>query len=212
MFIASTTRSKLHRYGGGRRYYNMRPRRIRRYPRVGASMAGRALESMTLVGRSDAAFGDQSAAGKCRLGSAIGLMPSALRGPRHIRHQTSKFTRKFAGSSVRGKIYAPRRKVGQMSPLHGFYSPFADLSPGVIGFEGFESPLIYLKRMKTIAEQYLVHNFEGIQQPLETAELDMADWLPALEKGSLPRLLQPGSFNPKILRPPRGIASNEGVG
>ena len=38
----------------------------------------------TLVGWSDEAYGDQSTMGKCRLGYVIGLMPSTLRGPRHI--------------------------------------------------------------------------------------------------------------------------------
>ena len=35
--------------------------------------------SMTLVGRPDAAFGDQSTAGKCRFGYVSGLMSSTLK-------------------------------------------------------------------------------------------------------------------------------------
>ena len=41
-------------------------------------------DSMTLAGWPDAAYGDQSAEGKCRLGYVIGWMSSTLKGPCRI--------------------------------------------------------------------------------------------------------------------------------
>ena len=46
----------------------------------------------SLAGRPDAAYGDQSAEGKCRSGYVIGLASSSLNGPCHILRRASRFT------------------------------------------------------------------------------------------------------------------------
>ena len=51
--------------------------------------------SLSLVGWSDAAFGDQFPKGKCRPGFAISLMSNTLNGPFCISLWASKFTRKL---------------------------------------------------------------------------------------------------------------------
>ena len=51
---------------------------------------------------SDAAYGDLSQNGKCRLGYLISNMSSSLSGPCHILQWTSKFTRKLVKSSLGG--------------------------------------------------------------------------------------------------------------
>ena len=62
--------------------------------------------AMLLVGRSDAAFGDQLAEGKCRFGHVIGLTSSSLTVPRHVLHWTSKFTRELVEGSLGGAVCA----------------------------------------------------------------------------------------------------------
>ena len=58
----------------------------------------------TLAGASDAACGDQSAEGKCRLGSVIDLMSPTLKGPRHISQWASKFAREMVRSGLGGEV------------------------------------------------------------------------------------------------------------
>ena len=62
--------------------------------------------ALSLVGRSDAAYGDLSQDGKCRLGYLIGIMSSSLSGPCHVLQWTSKFTRKLVVRSLGGEVYA----------------------------------------------------------------------------------------------------------
>ena len=62
--------------------------------------------SLSLAGWSDAAYGDLSQNGKCRLGYFIGITSSSLSGPRHVLQWTSKFTRKLAKGSLGGEVYA----------------------------------------------------------------------------------------------------------
>ena len=62
--------------------------------------------TMLLVGWSDAAYGDQSAEGKCRLGCLIGPMSSSLNGSRHVIQWLSEPTRKRVRSSLGGDAYA----------------------------------------------------------------------------------------------------------
>ena len=54
--------------------------------------------AMTLVGWSDAAYGDSSCLGRSRLGYIIGIISSNLCGPCHIIQWTSRFTRKTVKS------------------------------------------------------------------------------------------------------------------
>ena len=77
--------------------------------------------TMTLVGWSDAAYGERSNLGKCRLGYVIGLMSSTLSGLCHIIQWASKFTRKLVKSSQGGKVYAFSEMIAHMSVLRKFY-------------------------------------------------------------------------------------------
>ena len=60
--------------------------------------------TMTLLGRSGAAFGDQSTLRKCRLRYVVGLTASTLRGPCQFIQWASKFTRKLVRSSLGGEF------------------------------------------------------------------------------------------------------------
>ena len=62
--------------------------------------------TMSSVGRSDAASGDQWAEGKCRLGYVIGFMVSTLTGPYYILQWAPKCSRKLAKSGLGGGVYA----------------------------------------------------------------------------------------------------------
>ena len=89
----------------------------------------------TLVGWSDAAYGDQSAMSKCPLGYVIGLMSSTLRGSRRIIQRAPKFTRKLVKNSLGGEAYAFSETFEHMSMLREFYAHFIDLPPGMGGLE-----------------------------------------------------------------------------
>ena len=56
--------------------------------------------TMTLVGRSDAAYRDQSTEGKCRLGYVVGLMSSILQYLCQILQLTPKYTRELVKSRL----------------------------------------------------------------------------------------------------------------
>ena len=78
---------------------------------------------MTLVGWSDAAYGDQSTEGKCRLGFVIGLMSSTLKGPFRILQRTYKFSRKMVKSSLGGEVFALSEHGGSYVFVNGFLWP-----------------------------------------------------------------------------------------
>ena len=82
---------------------------------------------MSLVGRSDAAFGDKSAGGKCVLGYVIGLMSSSLPGPRHVLRLASKLTRRLVRSSLRGGVFALSGMGDRAALIRGFHEPFEGL-------------------------------------------------------------------------------------
>ena len=82
----------------------------------------------------DAAYGDQLADGKCRLGYVIGLMSPTLSGLRHTLHWTSKFARNLVKRSHFGDAYALSEMIGHMSLQREFYEPLVDLFPRVIDF------------------------------------------------------------------------------
>ena len=169
--------------------------------------------AMSLVGWSDAAYGDLTKTGKCRLGYLIGLMSPSLNGPCHVLRRTSKFTRKLVESSLGGEVY--------MALLREFYTPFAKVSPSMVGLVDCESLFTHLKNRKMFTEKYLVRHFLSIRQFLEDEELDNVFWLPGLENpadsltkiksemGPISALLESGSFHPGLLRPLRGVASKE---
>ena len=79
--------------------------------------------STSLVGRFDAAYGDQSTEGECRLGHVIGLMSSPLSGLGQNLQWISKFARKLVISSLGGEVYALSAMVDRMLLLKDFYGP-----------------------------------------------------------------------------------------
>ena len=66
-------------------------------------------------------------------------------------------------SSLVRKAYAFSKMVDHMSLLRGFYDPFADFSPAMVGLEDSESLLTPQGDRKTIAEKHLGRHFLGIQ-------------------------------------------------
>ena len=180
--------------------------------------------TLSIVGWSDVAYGDQSAEGKYRLGSAIVLTSSTLRCPRHMPKRTSEFTRKSADSSLGGEVYGISEMVDHMSPPREFYEPFADSTPGMAGIEDCGSLFTHLGTNKTVAEGYLAQRSLGSQQSLDINELRTASWLPGTDNPAdglteansdttpLLRLLESGTFRPGALRPLRRASSREGGG
>ena len=130
--------------------------------------------TLSLVGWSDAAYGDLSQNGKCRLGYLIGIMSSSLSGPRHVLQWTSKFTRKLVKSSLGGEVYAFSETIDHVALLREFYAPFSRLSPGLVGMGDCESLFTHLKNKKMVTEKYLVRHFLSIQQFIEEGDLDNA--------------------------------------
>ena len=130
--------------------------------------------AMSLVGRSDAAYGGLCKEGGRRPGYVIGLMSPCLSGPSRVSSWTSKFTRKLVRSCLDGEVYAPSEMVGHMVLLRGFYSPLANLPPGTLGMGDCESLFARLKNRKMIAEKYLVRRFLSIQQFIEKGSPDNA--------------------------------------
>ena len=169
--------------------------------------------NMSMVGWSDAAYGNTTCMGKCRLGYVIGVMPSNLTGPCHIIQWTSKFTRKLVKSSLGGEVYAFSEMLDHMSMLREFYGHFAGSKPGMIGLEDCESLFTHLKKSKIITEKFLVRHFLSIQQAIEERELDNVFWIPGKENPAdgltkmhseilpLLRLLESGTYNPGMMRP-----------
>ena len=129
---------------------------------------------MTLAGRSDAAYGDQSTGGRCRLGYVTGLMSSTLKGPCRILQWASRFTRKMVESRLGGVVYALSEMVDHMLLLRDSYEPFEGLNPGAAGLEDCESLFAQLKTQEMIAEKYLVRRFAITQQALEEGDLENA--------------------------------------
>ena len=109
--------------------------------------AGRALRkrgervhcgSSTLVGWSDASFGGQPAERKFRLGFAIGLMSSTLKGPCHISRRAPRFAQKMVKSIQGGEVCALTEMADHTLLLTGFFGPLEGMSPGVAGLEDCE--------------------------------------------------------------------------
>ena len=118
-------------------------------------------------------------------------------------------------------MYAFSEMIDHMALLGEFYGPFSHMSPGLVGMEDFESLFTHLENRKTITEKYLVRHFLSIQQFLEDGELENVYWIPGTENpadgltklrsemGPIMALLEPGRFQPDLLRPLKGLASRE---
>ena len=129
---------------------------------------------MTLAGWPDAAYGGQLAGGKRRLGFAIGLVSSTLKGPCHTLQWASKFTRKMVRSSLGRGVHTLSAAAEHMLLLTDFSGPFEGLNPGVAGLEDCGSLFTHLQAKKMIAEKSLVRHFSSIQQALEGGEFENA--------------------------------------
>ena len=127
--------------------------------------------TMTLVGWSGAAFGDQSTTGRCRLRYVIGLAPSALRVPRHIIQWTSKFTLKLVRGSLGGEVCAFSEMVDHTTMLREVYAQFTYLSPGMAGLQDCESFFARLRKKKIISEMFSVRRALAFRRAVETQEL-----------------------------------------
>ena len=108
--------------------------------------------SMTLVGRSDAAYGDLSTDGKCRLGYVVGLTSSTSKGPCRISQRTSKFARNMAKSSLGGEVYALSEMVDRVVLLKDFRGPSAGMDTGAVELGACESLFTHMKTKKMIAK------------------------------------------------------------
>ena len=177
--------------------------------------------TLSLVGWSDAAYGDLLQNGRCRLGYLSGIMASSLSGPCHVLQWTSKFTRKLVKSSLGGEVYAFSEMVDHMAPSKEFRAPCSRISPGLVGVEDCESLFTHFENRKMITEKYLARHFLSIQQFVEEGELNNAYWLPGTENpadgltkiksemGPIPSFLETGRFQPGLLLPLKGLASRE---
>ena len=108
-----------------------------------------------------------------------------------------------------------------MALLREFYAPSSRISPGLVGVEDCESLFTHLENRKMVAEKYLVRRFLSTQQFIEGGELNNAYWLPGVgnpadgltkiksEMGPILPLLENGRFQPGLLRPLKGRASQE---
>ena len=92
--------------------------------------------SRTLAGWSDAAYGDQLATGRCRLGYVVGLMSSTLKGPCRILQRASTFARNMEKSNLGGRVYAPSEMMDHVLLLKEFFGPFEGMRPGAAGLGG----------------------------------------------------------------------------
>ena len=177
--------------------------------------------ALLIAGRSDAASGDQSAGGKCRVDYVVGLIPSTSDEPRHILRWASKFTGELVRSSLGGEVYALTGTIDHASPLQEFCELFVDLSPIATGFEYSGNPFNRPPIQKSIAGKYLGRHFLRIPQ---SEELDDAYWprglwnpadgLAAVVSDVVPllRFLESGTLSSATPRPLRGVFCEEGCG
>ena len=104
--------------------------------------------AMSLVGRTDAAFGDQSTGGKCRLRFGISPMAPSFAGPRHILLWASDAARTLARSSLGGGVYARGEMVDRATLIREICEPRERLAPGMSGLEACESLSTHLDAEK----------------------------------------------------------------
>ena len=125
----------------------------------------------TLARWSDAAYGDQTKEGSCRLGYVIGLLPPSQRGPCHLLQWPAKSTSKLVRSSLGGGVDAFSEMVGHVALSRDFHGLIVDVSPRMAGFEACESLFTHLKNRSIITETYLARHLSSIQRALERAEV-----------------------------------------
>ena len=89
--------------------------------------------------------------------------------PSSPREWTSDFTRKLEKGSLGGEVYASSKTVGPAALKREFRHLFANLSPGVIDLEDYESLLTRLRKKETDAEKYRVRLFLSYKKPMTTA-------------------------------------------
>ena len=107
---------------------------------------------MTLVGWSDAAYGDQSTLSKRRPGYVIGLMSATLRRPCPKIHWASKFARDSVESSLGWEMHAFSAMLDHMPMLQEFYAHSLDPAQRMVGLEDRETLLTHLKNRKIPTE------------------------------------------------------------
>ena len=168
-------------------------------------------ETITCAGLLDAAHGNQSAEGECRLGYVIGITSSTVNGPRHILQWPSKFTRNLAKGSLGGEVNPCSETIDRAPPLREFHAPVADSSPGAIRMEDCGSPFTDLKKQKTITEEYLARQPLGIQQSSGNWKLSSARRPPGLGDPADGLIEVKGDVAPppRLWGPLRGISSKE---
>ena len=101
--------------------------------------------------------------------------------PRRSFQRTSKFTTKSAKSRLGGEEFAFGDKVDRAPSLSEFREHFADLSPGVIGFEECAGHFTRLQHKRPSAERYFARRFLEIRQSFEIAEWGSAHSIAGLE-------------------------------
>ena len=120
---------------------------------------------MTLVGRSDALYGNQTKEGWLPLGYVIGLVSPTLRGPRRVIRGSSEFARKLAGSNLGGEALASGATEAHMALLRELVSPIAELPPSMAGSEDCQSLVAHLRNKKTITEEARRDTFSEFGMP-----------------------------------------------
>ena len=98
----------------------------------------------SLVGWSDAAYGDLLTEGKCRLEVVIGLMFPSLTGQRRILRGASEFSRKVVKRSLGGEVCARSVTVEHMALMRDSSEPFSGLAPGMASLADCESLFTHL--------------------------------------------------------------------
>ena len=69
--------------------------------------------------------------------------------------------------------------IDRAAPLQEFYLSFADASAGMVGLKGCGNLFFHLRDKKAVAEEHLARTFSGIQQALDTVQVDNAFWFRA---------------------------------
>ena len=95
----------------------------------------------------------------------------------YVARRPYKFTRKLVESRLGGEVYAIREMLAHVALLRRLSSPFGDTLPGAAALEACESPPTYRKTKGAVADRRLARVFLGLQQRLESGELDNVCWL-----------------------------------
>ena len=109
------------------------------------------LRTLTLDGRSDAADGGQTREGRRLAGYIYALLASSPRGPVHVIHWSSRFTRRTVKGSLGRALYAFCGMVDHMELSRESFTPSWDAAAGTVGLEdcGGVFPHLSSRRMIT---------------------------------------------------------------